>query len=133
MNLKVVGAIGCGAITVIFFVVVAIIFISVGAVMSGAKSTEEYKCALSLTKESNSAKELLGSNIEDGYWLIPEIKIENSDREISITSPVSGSKNSGYMVLTSKRTSSDNTFVLGITIDEKPTVLYSGVYPCKKN
>jgi len=129
MNKKIIAGIGC-LILLPILIVVVIGAIIIGGLYFGSKSTVEFTCAMSITKKSDKAIEALGENITDGYFIMPRITIEGTKREAYISIPVSGSKSSGTLYVSSYRDSFRNDFSVFLESGEKKIPIHKGTFPC---
>lgn len=112
---------------------IAIVAIVVGAVFVGAKSVDEYQCAISEVKTNKVAIEMLGEPIEEGFFMFPDIEIAGPRRDVNFTITVSGPKDSRTLFVSSRRDVFRSNFMMALrSSDEGSTVLYNGSYPCQK-
>lgn len=108
--------------------IIAVVF---GVVFFGTKSVEEYQCAISEVKKDEKAIELLGEPMEEGFYIIPNIEISGPRREVHFSTPLSGPKASGSLLVTSYRDAFRSDFLMTLEIDGDGTILYKGAYPCQ--
>lgn len=93
-------------------------------------STREFKCAMSEINKNKEAVELLGSPIENGYLIIPNIEISGARRDVQIQATVSGSKSGGWMTLMSFSDAFSSNFAVGLGADGEELLIYKGIFPC---
>jgi hypothetical protein len=121
------------ALAVIFPIVltVGILAIVAFALLIGPKSTEEYTCAISQLKTNEQAVEMIGEKMEEGLYVIPSININGPVRNVTFSTPISGSNGSFTLVVTSYRDVFRSDFRMGIQKDDELVEIYEGSYPCK--
>jgi len=125
-------------IAVVLFSVVVPIVMTVGilglvfgGLYFGSKSTEEFKCAMTEINTNKEAIELLGTPIEDGYFVMPNIEISGPIRRVNFSVPVSGPKGSGSLQVISFRDGFNSQFMMTLKIDGDIKPLHRGSYPCE--
>ncbi len=116
--------------------IIAAILSIVGFIISGlyyaATSNEEFSCAMELAQKNDAVVEILGSDISHGFFVLPQITIEGSKREVYLTIPVSGSKSSGKILVSSYRDNFRDNFLATFEVDEKQIPIHKGTFPCGK-
>lgn len=118
------------AVVLPILMITVISAIIAGSVLIGPKSTYEYKCALAEIKNSSEARDILGENIEAGLYVLPNININGSVRNVNFSTPIYGSKGSFSLVVNSYRDAFRSDFQMGIEKDGKLIEIYKGAYPC---
>ncbi len=128
-KLKLFGCIGI-ALIISGVIVVGIFSLVIGGLYFGTKSTEEFKCAIAEVRKNEKALAALGSPIEDGYLVIPNIEISGSRREVYFSVPLTGPKGSGTLNVSSYRDQFRSDFMISLESGNKTETLYKGTYPC---
>jgi len=126
-KLFVILALAIGLPIVMTVGIMAMVFLGLGV---GTTSVEEYKCAMSEIRKSKEASEFLGEPIKEGYFVMPNIEISGSRRDVNFHVSVSGSKSSATLTVNSYRDRFQSNFQMYLEKDGKNIPLYSGVYPC---
>lgn len=120
-------------LTLIPIIITAVIFAAViGGLYFGTKNTEEFTCAMTEINKNEKAVEALGKPIVDGYLILPNIEISGSRREVQFSVPVSGSKSSGTLNVTSYRDNFRSDFLAYIETDSEKIEIHRGNYPCSQ-
>ncbi len=128
-KLKLFGCIGV-ALIIAGVMVFGIFSLVIGGLYFGTKSTEEFKCAIAEVRKNEKAVAALGSPIEDGYLVIPNIEISGSRREVYFSVPLTGPKGSGTLTVSSYRDQFRSDFMMSLESGNKTETLYKGTYPC---
>jgi Cytochrome oxidase complex assembly protein 1 len=126
---------GCWIIGFILFmtivptiVILAVVF---GGLFFGVKSVEEYGCAMTEIRKNKQAIELLGEPMTEGTFVLPNISISGTKRDVQFSVSMTGPKGTGKLMVVSYRDSFRSDFAMMMNKDEKGAMLYSGTYPCQ--
>ncbi len=128
-NKKIFIGIGCGLILIIAAVLTIVGFI-IGGLYYAATSNEEFSCAMELAQKNDAVVEILGNGISHGFLVLPQITIEGSKREVYLTIPVSGSKSSGKILVSSYRDNFRDNFLATFEANGKQIPIHKGTFPC---
>ncbi|NNE66978.1 MAG: hypothetical protein HKN33_10480 [Pyrinomonadaceae bacterium] len=121
-----------GLVILLPIILVSVItFAIIGGVLVGSKSTYEYKCAIIEVKKNEKAIEMLGEPMEESFYILPNIEIKNSRREVNFSTSLSGPKGSGTLRVSSFRDPFRSDFMMQLEVDDDKEVLYKGRYPCE--
>ena len=121
------------AILVPVSLVIAIVAGVFGFLFFGTKSVAEYSCAIEQVKKNEKAIELLGTPMEEGSYIVPNIQIRNGRREVNFSTSLAGPKAEGTLLVNSYRDAFRSDFLMKLRFEGKPIEIYRGRYPCEDN
>ncbi len=127
-KLFVILALAIGLPIVMTVGILAMVF---GGLFFGTTSVEEYKCAMSEIRKNKEAVDFLGEPMKESYFVMPNIEISGSKRDVNFHVAVSGSKSSAILTVNSYRDRFQSNFQMYLEKDGKNIPLYNGVYPCR--
>ena len=90
------AAIGCGCTCLLLLVIAGGVGIFY-AVMSGIRSSDAYRLAVTEARRSAEVQAQLGAPIEEGFWVVGSINVQNSSGKADLAIPLKGPKGSGTL------------------------------------
>jgi len=95
--------IGCGCLVVLILTIGGCGALTFG-LFALMKSSDAHTTSLKQVQENDSVKEILGTPIEPGFWLMGSINLNGSSGNADIFYPVSGPKSSGTVYVVGTKT-----------------------------